>query len=58
MWKPWNKTHLFSFSSDNVDDDDDDSSSDSSYDIYNDSEDDFLVVPMPACFNLEKPITL
>ena len=42
---------------DNVDDDDDDSSSDSSYDIYNDSEDDFLVVPMPACFNLEKPIT-
>ena len=37
---------------------DDDSFSDSSYDIYNDSEDDFLVVPMPACFNLEKPITL
>ena len=38
--------------------DDDDSFSDSSYDIYNDSEDDFLVVPMPACFNLERPISL
>ncbi|XP_071149090.1 next to BRCA1 gene 1 protein-like [Mytilus edulis] len=42
---------------DEDDDDDDDSMTDSSYDIYNDSEDDFLVVPMPACFNLEKPIS-
>lgn len=48
---------IFLVTVDEDEDDDDDSMTDSSYDIYNDSEDDFLVVPMPACFNLEKPIS-